>query len=44
MVIGVIIASSPFKQENVLSPIIAAFMHDFFSALWVSLFMIVKGE
>ncbi|MBT2667935.1 DMT family transporter [Bacillus sp. ISL-4] len=44
VVIGVIIASSPFKQEIVLAPIIAASMHDFFSALWVSLFMIVKGE
>ncbi|MBS4219584.1 DMT family transporter [Bacillus sp. FJAT-49711] len=44
VIIGIIIASSPFKQAIVLAPIIAAFMHDFFSALWISLLMIVKGE
>ncbi|WP_170289748.1 DMT family transporter [Cytobacillus depressus] len=44
VIIGVIIASTPFKQATVLAPIIAAFMHDFFSALWVSFLMIVKGE
>ncbi|WP_019637754.1 DMT family transporter [Paenibacillus fonticola] len=44
VLIGIIIASSPFKEAIMLAPIIAAFMHDFFSALWVSLFMIVKGE
>lgn len=44
VIIGVIIASTPFKQAAVLAPIIAAFMHDFFSALWITLFMIVKGE
>ncbi len=44
VIIGIIIASTPFKEAVVLAPIIAAFLHDFFSALWVSLFMIVKGE
>lgn len=44
VIIGIIIASTPFKQGIVLAPIIAAFMHDFFSALWITLFMIVKGE
>ncbi|VEF46364.1 transporter, drug/metabolite exporter family [Bacillus freudenreichii] len=44
VIIGVIIASTPFKQATVLAPIIAAFMHDFFSSLWISLLMIVKGE
>lgn len=44
VIIGIIIASTPFKQAVALAPIIAAFMHDFFSALWVSLFMIIKGE
>ncbi|WP_164525406.1 DMT family transporter [Siminovitchia acidinfaciens] len=44
VIIGVIIASTPFKQATVLAPIIAAFMHDFFSSLWISFLMIVKGE
>ncbi|AOH54403.1 hypothetical protein ABE28_008560 [Peribacillus muralis] len=44
VLIGIIIASTPFKQSIVLAPIIAAFMHDFFSALWISLLMIIKGE
>ncbi|KWW11034.1 hypothetical protein AS888_11565 [Peribacillus simplex] len=44
VVIGIIIASTPFKQSIMLAPIIAAFMHDFFSALWVTLLMIIKGE
>ncbi|WP_285766969.1 DMT family transporter [Peribacillus sp. SI8-4] len=44
VVIGIIIASTPFTQAIVLAPIIAAFMHDFFSALWISLYMIIKGE
>ncbi|WP_191991994.1 DMT family transporter [Bacillus aerolatus] len=44
VIIGVIIASTPFKEAVVLAPIIAAFMHDFFSSLWISLLMIIKGE
>lgn len=44
VIIGIIIASTPFKQAIVLAPIIAAFLHDFFSALWISLYMIVKGD
>ncbi|MDI2588406.1 DMT family transporter [Psychrobacillus sp. NEAU-3TGS] len=44
VIIGFIIASTPFKEEVLLAPIIAAFMHDFFSSLWISLLMIVKGE
>ncbi|MFK2826019.1 DMT family transporter [Bacillus sp. B190/17] len=44
VIISIIIASTPFKQAVVLAPIIAAFMHDFFSALWISSLMIVKGE
>ncbi|MBS4175084.1 DMT family transporter [Bacillus sp. FJAT-49736] len=44
VIIGIIIASTPFKQGIVLAPIIAAFMHDFFSALWITLSMIVQGE
>ncbi|ULT59549.1 DMT family transporter [Neobacillus drentensis] len=44
VIIGIIIASTPFKQNVLLAPIIAAFMHDFFSALWISILMIVKGE
>ncbi|MBS4179185.1 DMT family transporter [Lederbergia citrea] len=44
VIIGIIIASSPFKEAVVIAPIIAAFMHDFFSSLWISLLMIVKGE
>ncbi|WP_049660073.1 DMT family transporter [Bacillus sp. FJAT-27231] len=44
VIIGLIIASTPFKEAVVLAPIVAAFMHDFFSALWISLLMIVKGE
>ncbi|MGN7388642.1 DMT family transporter [Sporosarcina sp. SAFN-015] len=41
---GIIIASTPFKEAITLAPIIAAFMHDFFSSIWISLFMIIKGE
>lgn len=44
VIIGLIIASTPFKGAVVLAPIIAAFMHDFFSAIWISLLMIIKGE
>ena len=44
VVIGVIIASTPFKEAVMLAPIIAAFMHDFFSSIWISLLMIIKGE
>ncbi|WP_285766708.1 DMT family transporter [Peribacillus sp. SI8-4] len=44
VIIGIIIASTPFKQSILLAPIIAAFMHDLFSALWVTLLMIIKGE
>ena len=44
VIIGIIIASTQFKQFVVFAPIIAAFMHDFFSALWISFFMILKGE
>ena len=44
VIIGIIIASTPFKEAIALAPIVAAFMHDFFSALWISLLMIVKGE
>ena len=44
VIIGIIIASTQFKQNVVFAPIIAAFMHDFFSALWISFFMILKGE
>ncbi|WP_059172333.1 DMT family transporter [Bacillus sp. FJAT-27445] len=44
VIIGMIIASTPFKEAIVLAPIIAAFMHDFFSAIWISLLMIIKGE
>jgi drug/metabolite transporter (DMT)-like permease len=44
VIIGVIIASTPFKEAVVLAPIIAAFMHDFFSSIWISLLMIIKGE
>lgn len=44
VIIGIIIASTPFKEAVMLAPIIAAFMHDFFSSLWISLLMIIKGE
>ncbi|TQR14717.1 DMT family transporter [Psychrobacillus soli] len=44
VLIGFIIASTPFKEAVMLAPLIAAFMHDFFSSLWISLLMIVKGE
>ncbi|NYF26060.1 DMT family transporter [Sporosarcina sp. JAI121] len=44
VIIGVIIASTPFKEAVMIAPIIAAFMHDFFSSLWISLLMIIKGE
>lgn len=44
VIIGLIIASTPFKEAVLIAPIVAAFMHDFFSSLWISLLMIVKGE
>ncbi|MFC5603805.1 DMT family transporter [Sporosarcina koreensis] len=44
VIIGIIIASTPFKEAVMLAPIIAAFMHDFFSSIWISLFMIIRGE
>ncbi|WP_252504200.1 DMT family transporter [Sporosarcina sp. Marseille-Q4943] len=44
VIIGIIIASTPFKEAVIIAPIIAAFMHDFFSSIWISLLMIIKGE
>lgn len=44
VIIGFIIASTPFKEAVMLAPIIAAFMHDFFSSIWISSLMIIKGE
>ena len=44
VLIGLIIASTRFKEAVLLAPIIAAFMHDFFSSIWISLLMIIKGE
>ncbi|MCM3745558.1 DMT family transporter [Sporosarcina luteola] len=44
VIIGIIIASTPFKEAVIIAPIIAAFMHDFFSSIWISLLMISKGE
>lgn len=44
VIIGIIIASTPFKEAVIIAPIIAAFMHDFFSSIWITLLMIIKGE
>ncbi|MFS0690354.1 DMT family transporter [Sporosarcina sp. 179-K 8C2 HS] len=44
VIIGIIIASTPFKEAVIIAPIIAAFMHDFISSIWISLLMIIKGE
>ena len=47
VVIGVILTKAPFvdiKEAIVLAPFVSAFTHDFFSSLWMILFMTVKGK
>lgn len=47
VLVGVIMAGTPFidnEQAIALAPFVSTFMHDFFSALWASLYMILKGQ
>lgn len=47
VVIGIILEKTPYidtKQAILLAPFVSSFMHDFFSSLWMILFMLVKGE
>lgn len=44
---GLIMASTPFIDTPTaiaLSPFVSTFMHDIFSAIWASLYMIIKGQ
>ncbi|ASW42436.1 DMT family transporter [Clostridium isatidis] len=47
VLVGIIMASTPFidnEQAIFLAPFVSTFMHDFFSALWATIFMIFKGK
>lgn len=47
VLVGIIMASTPFINSTeaiFLAPFVATFMHDFFSALWATLYMLIKGE
>lgn len=47
VLIGIILSRTPFidsAKALVLSPFVSTFMHDLFSALWVSIFHLLKGE
>ncbi|RFB11061.1 DMT family transporter [Bacillus sp. HNG] len=47
VLVGIIMASTPFitsTEAIFLAPFVATFMHDFFSALWATLYMIIKGQ
>ena len=47
VIIGVILTTAPFvdtKEAIVLAPFVSVFIHDFFSSLWMILFMTVKGK
>ncbi|MEH7255070.1 DMT family transporter, partial [Neobacillus niacini] len=47
VLVGIIMVSTPFIDSTeaiFLAPFVATFMHDFFSAVWATLYMLVKGE
>ncbi len=47
VLVGIIMTSTPFIDSTeaiFLAPFVATFMHDFFAALWATLYMIIKGE
>ncbi|WP_042462090.1 DMT family transporter [Neobacillus dielmonensis] len=47
VLVGIIMASTPFidsAEAIFLAPFVATFMHDFFSAVWATLYMLVKGQ
>lgn len=46
-ILGVALAMTPFistEQAIFLSPFISTFLHDFFSSVWMSLYMCFKGQ
>lgn len=47
VLIGVVMAMTPFidtEKSILLAPFVSTFMHDFFSAVWATLYMIIKGQ
>lgn len=47
VLVGVVMASTPFidnDQSIALAPFVSTFMHDSFSALWATLYMLLKGQ
>lgn len=47
VLVGVIMAMTPFidtEKAIILAPFVSTFMHDLFSAIWATLYMIAKGQ
>lgn len=47
VLVGVIMAATPFidtAKAIALAPFVSTFLHDFFSATWATLYMLIKGE
>lgn len=47
VLVGVVLAMAPFVKDNrtiYLAPFISAFLHDLFSALWMFIYLSIKGQ
>ncbi len=47
VLVGLVMAATPFidnERAIMLAPFVSTFMHDFFSAIWASIYMIFKGQ
>ncbi|MEW8955812.1 DMT family transporter [Clostridium sp.] len=47
VLLGIILAKSPFidtEKAIVFAPFVSTFLHDAFSAIWITLFQIVRGD
>jgi drug/metabolite transporter (DMT)-like permease len=47
VLVGLIMAATPFIDNTTaiaLAPFVSTFMHDFFSGIWATLFMLIKGQ
>ena len=47
ILIGIILAKSPFidtEKAIVLAPFVSTFLHDAISAIWVSIYNVIRGE
>jgi drug/metabolite transporter (DMT)-like permease len=47
VLVGIVMAMTPFidtERAMILAPFVSTFLHDFFSAVWATIYMIIKGE